>query len=212
MSGIERGRYYVFEGADFSGKSTQRDLWADSLESSGRKVHRVREPGATFVAENIRKLLLHNEEHLLPESELYLFSAARTQLRHETIHPFVSAGADVVSDRSWMSAAVYQGYAGGVDTKHVMDVSRYAMGDYFKPDGSVIIDMPVEALLKRKSPDLPYDRFEARGEEFFRKVVEGYRWLAHEIEVKLIDGDRTVAEVQADVARYLGKVKGVRRN
>ena len=212
MDSTESGRYFVFEGADFSGKSTQHSLWVEHLESVGRRVKTIREPGATLLAERIREILLHVDEHLEPVSEMYLFTAARSQLRYEIIEPNITVGVDVVSDRSWMSSAVYQGYASGVDTNHVIDVSRNAMGEYFDPDGAVIIDVPVEALLSRKASDLPYDRFEARDADFFRRVVEGYRWLANEVEVKLIDGDRTVSEVQADIQRYFGSVKGVRRN
>lgn len=164
------------------------------------------------MAERIRDILLHVDEHLEPISELHLFTAARCQLKHEIIEPSITDGFDVVSDRSWMSSAVYQSYAGGVDTVHALEVSRYAMGDFFDPDGAVIIDVPVETLRSRQGPDLPYDRFENRNVDFFRKVVEGYRWLATQVEVKLIDGNRTISEVQADVQRYFGSVKGVRRD
>ncbi len=51
-----------FEGSEGCGKSTQIALLRERLESSGRKVEVLREPGGTDMGESIRHLLQHAKE------------------------------------------------------------------------------------------------------------------------------------------------------
>ncbi|KAA0242893.1 MAG: thymidylate kinase, partial [Chlorobiota bacterium] len=78
--------FISFEGIDFCGKTTQIELLKKYLESFGRKVFIVREPGGTTISEQIRGILL-NKKHLemCDETEIFLFSGARAQVVREVI-------------------------------------------------------------------------------------------------------------------------------
>ena len=55
------GQFITFEGGEGAGKTTQAKLLADALENQGVEVILTREPGGTFGAESIRKLVLEGK-------------------------------------------------------------------------------------------------------------------------------------------------------
>ena len=70
--------FIVLEGVEGSGKSTQSLLLSERLTLEGKSNLLVREPGSTNTGEKIRNLILQGTE-LNPLSELFLFSAARSE-------------------------------------------------------------------------------------------------------------------------------------
>ena len=101
----------TFEGLDYSGKSTQVQLLADRLTLKDHRVLVLREPGGTDIGEKIRKMLLDkNNEDMTEASELFLFSASRSQLVQEVVHPALDGGMVVICDRYYDSTTAYQGY------------------------------------------------------------------------------------------------------
>ena len=92
--------FISFEGIDFSGKSTQIELFKDYLVEHKKKVEILREPGGAEISEKVRKILLDNKnEKMFAETELLLFSASRAQLVREKIRPYLEDGIYVISDR-----------------------------------------------------------------------------------------------------------------
>ena len=55
--------FITFEGVDGSGKTTQARLLAEYLKQAGHKVIYTREPGGTFIGDQIREVLLNNMEN-----------------------------------------------------------------------------------------------------------------------------------------------------
>src|SRR5213594_4559342 len=111
--------FITFEGSEGSGKSTQVQRLAARLEHSGLPHLVTREPGGTPIGETIRELLqfaAHNSA-MVPETELLLFEASRSQLVRETIKPALERGTVVISDRFADSTTVYQGVARRLDQK-----------------------------------------------------------------------------------------------
>ena len=85
---MRAGKFISFEGIDGSGKTTQIRYLADYLESLGYEVLLLREPGGTKIGEEIRRILLDmKNEGMKPETELFLFEAASSQLVREIIKP-----------------------------------------------------------------------------------------------------------------------------
>ena len=81
------GLFITLEGIEGSGKTTQAERLAESLESEGLAVLRTREPGGTELAEKIRDLVLNKEkEPVHAETELLLFLAARAQHERTRLH------------------------------------------------------------------------------------------------------------------------------
>lgn len=69
--------FITLEGVDGSGKTTQASRLVEAL---GEGTVRIREPGGTEAAEQIRNLLADPQVPLDPVAELLLFCAARADL------------------------------------------------------------------------------------------------------------------------------------
>lgn len=166
------GRFIVLEGIDGSGKSSQVGALAELLRGKGLEVVTCRDPGATAAGDAVRQILLHRLEiALAPTTEMLLYMAARAQLVAEVIAPALARGAWVVSDRFLPANVVYQGHAGTVDPEAIRAVGRVATGG-LSPDLVLVLDVDVAVAAGRI--DRPLDRLESRGDEYRRKLREGY--------------------------------------
>src|SRR6266480_7768712 len=86
--------FITFEGSEGCGKSTQVQRLAVRLKDLQIPFLVTREPGGTPIGETIRELLQfasHNSA-MMPETELLLFEASRSQLVRETIKPALERG------------------------------------------------------------------------------------------------------------------------
>ena len=171
------GSFVTFEGPEGSGKSTQIERLAASLGALGHDVLATREPGGTLVGESVRELLLDATcGDLEPVTELLLFCAARAQLVRQVVAPALTAGRLVLCDRYMDATMAYQGYGRGVD-KDWIDVLNRAVVGPFVPDLTVLLDLPVEEGLARRRATT-WNRLDAAGEEFHRRVRQGYLTMA----------------------------------
>ncbi len=198
------GKLISFEGPEGSGKSTQIAALAKHLQLLGREVLTTREPGGTEIGEQIRNIIVHNSkgDEMCPETEVFLFAAARAQLVREVIAPALLSGKVVLSDRFLDSSTVYQGIARNLGSDPVQQINRFAVGNVM-PDLTIIVDVPTEVSLQRirlRASDIP-DRMERENAEFFAKVREGYLLLAKSMPQRftVIDGTKTEAEVEKQV-------------
>jgi dTMP kinase len=198
------GKLISFEGSEGSGKSTQIALLAKHLHLLGREVLTTREPGGTEIGEQIRNIIVHNSkgDEMCPETEVFLFAAARAQLVREVIAPALLSGRVVLSDRFLDSSTVYQGIARNLGSDPVQQINRFAVGSVM-PNLTIVLDVPTEVSLERirlRASDLP-DRMERENAEFFGKVREGYLLLAKSMPERfsVIDGTQPEAEVEKRV-------------
>ena len=129
------------------------------------------EPGGTALGEALRRWL-KSRRHLSSLAELSLFIAARAQLVQELVRPALEQGVTVVSDRYTASTVAYQGYGRDLDLGLIERLNQAATGG-LSPDLTVLLDLPAEASLDRKS-NAAVDTFEAAPLAFHRKVREGY--------------------------------------
>jgi dTMP kinase len=195
------GKLISFEGPEGSGKSTQIALLAKHLGLLGREVLTTREPGGTEIGEQVRSIIVHNSkgDEMCPETELFLFAAARAQLVRQVIAPALIAGRIVLSDRFLDSSTVYQGIARNLASDPVQQINHFAVGNVM-PDLTIILDVPTEVSLERmrlRASDLP-DRMERENAEFFSKVREGYLFLAKSIPRRFVVIDGTQSEPQVE--------------
>lgn len=166
------GRFVVLEGIDGSGKSSQVGALATLLRERGLEVVTCRDPGATAAGDAVRQILLHRVDiPLAPTTEMLLYMAARAQLVAEVIAPALERGAWVVSDRFLPANVVYQGHAGSVDPEAIRVVGKVATGG-LSPDLVLLLDVDVAVAATRM--DRPLDRLESRGDDYRRRLREGY--------------------------------------
>ncbi len=198
--------FISFEGIDFCGKTTQIELLKKYLESLGRKVFIVREPGGTAISEQIREILL-NKKHLemCDETEIFLFSGARAQVVREVIRPLIAEGTVVIADRFHDSTTAYQGFGRGLNAEAVKKINEIATGGTI-PDITFYIKISVDESAKRKSKcNAELDRIERSHDDFYRRVIGGYERLALEFpdRIKTINGERTPEEIHLDIVTKL---------
>lgn len=195
--------FFVFEGGDGCGKSTQARLLAQNLQRDHHlPVLTVREPGGTDLGEELRRMLLApRDEDLAAETELYLFMAARSHLVRQRIAPALARGEIVISDRFIWSSAAYQGAAAAVDPAEVLRIGRLAV-DGVEVTRTFLIDLDPQVAHARASSG---DRMESRGVEFQRRVRETFLALARSEpdRTSVIDGRGSIDEVHARVLAQL---------
>lgn len=200
-----RGLFITVEGIDGCGKSTQARLIAAALEAAGHDVLRLREPGGVKISEQIRAILLDPANAEMGDvCELLLYEAARAQLVHQVIRPALAAGKTVVCDRFYDSTTAYQAFADGLDRNMVSQANELAV-DGYRPDLTLVFDLPIEDALRRRSGREAEDRLELKGLEFQERVAAGFRAVAVDEpdRVKLIDAGGSIAEVFSGVAAEL---------
>lgn len=195
---MKKGRYIVIEGVDGSGKTTQFEKLVDYLGAVG-----VREPGGPEMSEKIRQLLKDKSLARDPNTNVWLFMAARAELISTIIRPAITLGKTVVSDRNWLSTVAYQS-AEGVDTKNIYTLAKLATEEFFQPDLLIFIDVTNQTRVQRIQARGGHEKdyFDGLGQDYFTKVRDAY--LQHLKQVKnsvIIEGNRSIASIRADIAR-----------
>ncbi len=185
-------RYIAFEGIDACGKSTQANLLYERLRKSGEPVHLTKEPGG--VIKGFRDLLLRGK--LTPKSRMFLFCADRaTTIREVKKH---LEKEHVITDRCFFSTIAYQAFGEGIDVDFVEQASLFS-AEQMIPDLTFIIDISIDTMMNRLSKK-NMDNIERKGEEFFERVQEGYRYIASSFRnIHVINGEKSIEEIFEEV-------------
>lgn len=193
-----RGRFFVLDGVDGCGKSTQAGFLAHALrEHTGRTVQHLREPGSTPLGEKLRALLLERGGGMSAGVETLLFTAARAQMLEELVEPALLRGEHVVCERFHASTFAYQAIAGGLGEERVLRLLRDFAG-HPRPDRVLWLDLPLETALARRGAGR--DRIEDKGTAFQRAVAQGYaRYAEVDPLVVRIDAGAAHAAVRAAI-------------
>ena len=178
------------------------------LEAKGIKVTLVREPGGTWLCEEIRRLIKDQDREVpCGGAELLMFLAARAQLVDCVIRPALEAGEWVVSDRFSDSTVAYQGYGRGLPLDIIAGANEFACGG-LNPDLTLLLDVPLETALERRrrreeARNVQADRFEREGGGFHDRIRRGFAELAKAEPGRIvtIDAGGSPDEVWAEVSR-----------
>lgn len=204
----KRGFFITIEGGDGAGKSTQTRLLVRHLKRRGLAVTHTREPGGTFVAEALRKVLLHPKSRIAPLTELFLYEAARAQHVAETVLPALTAGKTVLCERYTDATEAYQGWGRGLDRPTINLLNRIATGG-LRPDLTLYLASPVSDGLRRaRGRKNGGDRLERESEAFHRRVQAGYRAIAKREprRMKVVEWKEGVDTVRAQVAVLVDRI------
>jgi len=198
----QRGTLLTIEGIDGAGKSTQVIRLAEMLERRGYDVIRTREPGATPLGREVRRLLLETELALSPPAELLLFLADRAEHVTRVIQPGLAAGAIVLCDRYSDSTIAYQGYGREADLDRVRRWDADSRNG-IAADLTLLLDCPIELAAERRRRDR--DRYQVLDPAFHQRVRDGFLALAAAApeRVRRIDAGRDLETVSTDVARVV---------
>ena len=171
---MKKGLFITLEGIEGAGKSTAVDFIEDFLTKEGHDVIKTREPGGTVIGEQIREILLKNENDTLTyDTELLLVFSARAQHIQEVILPALSSGKIILCDRFTDASYAYQGGGRGIDASRINLLEKWVQGD-LRPNLTLLFDLDVSIGMQRTKKRCDADRFEREEINFFKKIRNTY--------------------------------------
>jgi len=171
-------RFITLEGGDGSGKSTQIKRLAAELKKRRIDAIATREPGGSPGAEDIRNLVLNGDPDRWDSlTEALLMFAARANHVSHTIKPALMTKKWVICDRFTDSTYAYQGAGHGLARETIRRMEALVLGD-FRPDLTLILDIPVEQGLARTGGRTRDMRFEAFDTDFHERMRQCYLTIA----------------------------------
>jgi len=198
--------FITLEGPDGSGKTLQIHLLEEFLTAKGYKVFCGREPGDTFIGEQIRQVLMdHQNKNMNPRTETLLFCAARAQLVQEVLKPHLEQGDIVLLDRYADSTMAYQGYGHQFDLDLIRSLLHFATGG-LRPDLTFLLDVdPQTGLERRQKGGGEWNRMDAYVLQYHQRVRQGYLEMAQADPQrwKIVDASRQPDVVQSDLREIL---------
>jgi len=202
-----KGLFIVLEGPDGSGKSTMAKMIAQYYQDAGREIVFTREPGGTKISEQIRDIILdNNNTEMAYMTEALLYAASRAQLVSEFIKPNLEKGKVVISERYVYSSIVYQGIARNLGIQRVKEINDFAI-DGLEPDLVLFFDINPEKALDRKLSTGNGDRLENEKLDFHKKVYEGYKEISKVYdEIISINADKSVDELFSDIKNIINNL------
>jgi len=200
-----KGQFITVEGIEGVGKTTNIGFIHQQLQAAGRDVVLTREPGGTPLGEAVRGLLLDPAYTGMDSTcELQLMFAARAEHLAKLVWPALEKGQWVLCDRFTDATYAYQGGGRGIDTSVIARLEELVQGD-FRPDLTLLLDVPVKIGLARASKRGALDRFEQEKVEFFEKVRSAYLDMAKDNpeRYRVIDASQPLEAVQQQLAATL---------
>jgi dTMP kinase len=204
-----QGKFIVFEGCDFTGKSTQITLLGKHLEKQGIKYITTREPGGVPFGEEIRKLIMSEGKKVHKITELLLFMAARSEHLFAKIIPTIENGTWVLCDRFIPSTIVYQGILGGLEIDVILKAHELLFGNNTKsffPDLILIFDMQPKQILERMTQNYlrGFNSYDSQNLEQITKIRDGYLTVLEAMQTqgencKKINANQPKENVLADI-------------
>ena len=197
-------RFITLDGIDGAGKSTNLAVMKAWFEKHQLPVLFTREPGGTPAGEALREILLNPATQVSLRTETLLMFAARQQHLETVILPALKNGTHVVSDRFTDATFAYQGGGRGVPLQDIATLEHWVQGN-FRPDLTLLLDVPLEVSMARINQTREKDRFEQEEAEFFNRVREVYLHRANEQPERyaVIDSSQSLDDVKNQIETAL---------
>ena len=199
-----RGRFITLEGVEGVGKSSLLPVVRDYLTEHGVDVLQTREPGGTELGEQLRDVLLHTDQKILPKAELLLMFAARAQHVETVIEPALASGKWVLCDRFVDASYAYQGGGRKLGSERIAIIEQWVL-EGLQADLTLLLDASRETTLERTKKRRALDRIETEGDDFFELVSRTYLERASAIpaRIKIIDAKPDFETVAKTVCTQL---------
>ena len=166
----------VFEGIEGSGKSHHISVVSKYLDKKNIDYIKIREPGGNPNSEKIRKLILNNKSDFDKDTDLLLYSAARSE-NIKTIKKYYKKKI-ILIDRFIDSTIAYQHYGMGVDIKVIRFINRFLLKNISVDFTflNLVNKRNLYLRLKKRKNLNRYDKFNIN---FYNKVQNGFLKLAN---------------------------------
>lgn len=191
------GLFFVLEGIDGSGKSTQTRHLAARLRAEGFSCRETREPTEAPIGALLRRILsgdLSADPHVIAT----LFAADR--IEHVTrpgdgLCAMLSQGESVVCDRYYFSSYAYHGV--DMDMDWVIHTNAPS-AERLRPSLTIFLDVPIETALERlrsNRPQLELYETEERLRAVRSKYFEAFENLQESERISIVSADASEALV-----------------
>lgn len=202
-----KGLLITFEGIEGSGKTTQIKLLQEKLKTISQNcdVVTTREPGGIEISERIRNIIL-TESNLEPETELFLFYAARIEHINKFIRPNLERGNIVLCDRFIDSSFAYQSIV--LSSQFICGLNNLAIGN-FKPDITLLLDIDPEIVYERISKRETNNRYDGESLKFLQQLRENFLHLARNEPFRFvtINANCNIEEVSKKIWECVSKLE-----
>jgi dTMP kinase len=143
--------------------------------ASGRNVTLTREPGGTELGVHLRRILLDlSSKEVAIKTEALLFAADRAEHMATVIHPALTRGDVVISDRYIDSFIAYENSGRELRSDELLRIVRWAT-DALLPDLTILLDIAPQIGLSRRGE---LDRMESQPLDFHERVRTSFLDLA----------------------------------
>jgi len=189
--------YIAIEGIDTAGKSTQIALLAQNFPDAII----TKEPGATEIGKEIRKMVL-SARAKSKKAEFLLFLADRAEHITEVIEPNINTKM-IISDRSAVSGVAYALIQGEISKADLVALNNFATSNTY-PQKVFLLRLSKEELEYRLSQK-ELDGIELRGSEYLlniqNAIIEACKLLG--LELVEIDATQSREDITQEILKNI---------
>ena len=181
----------VFEGIEGSGKTFHISNVSKYLKKNKIDHIKIREPGGTFNAEKIRKLILNKKSSFNKNTDLFLYFAARSE-NINLLKKYYKKKV-ILIDRFIDSTVAYQHYGFGLNLKIINDINKYLLKN-FHVDFTFLNTVNNNNMIKRLKLRKTMNRYDKFNTSFYQRVQKGFLKLANKNQRKyqIIDSNQDI--------------------
>ena len=195
----------VFEGVESSGKSYHISNVSRYLKKRKIKYIKIREPGGSFNAEKIRKLVLNNKSNFNQNTDLLLYLAARSEnmdLLKKNFRKKI-----ILIDRFIDSTVAYQHYGLGVNLNLINLINKYLLKN-IKIDFTFLNIVNKKNMSKRLKDRKFLNRYDKFDPNFYQKVQKGFLKISKKNKKKyqIINSNLDINENKSLIIKQINKL------
>ena len=195
----------VFEGVEGSGKSYHILNVSRYLKKRKIKYIKIREPGGSFNAEKIRKLVLNNKSNFNQNTDLLLYLAARSEnmdLLKKNFRKKI-----ILIDRFIDSTVAYQHYGLGVNLNLINLINKYLLKN-IKIDFTFLNIVNKKNMFKRLKDRKSLNRYDKFDYNFYQKVQKGFLKISKKNKKKyqIINSNLDINENKSLIIKQINKL------
>ena len=195
----------VFEGVEGSGKSYHILNVSRYLKKRKIKYIKIREPGGSFNAEKIRKLVLNNKSNFNKNTDLLLYLAARSEnmdLLKKNFRKKI-----ILIDRFIDSTVAYQHYGLGANLNLINLINKYLLKN-IKIDFTFLNIVNKKNMSKRLKDRKSLNRYDKFDYNFYQKVQKGFLKISKKNKKKyqIINSNLDINENKSLIIKQINKL------
>ena len=195
----------VFEGIEGSGKSYHIRNISKYLDKKKIEHIKIREPGGSFNSEKIRKLILDKKSNFNKNTDLLLYSAARSEnidLLRKCYKKKV-----IIIDRFIDSTIAYQHHGLGVNIDLIKTINKSLLKN-FRVDFTFLNIVNKTNMMKRLKSRKTLNRYDSFNTNFYQRVQNGFLSLyrSNKKYYQIIDSNLDKRENKLQIIKKIDKL------